>query len=147
MRYAIMVSLGVLWTLPSWGCAWATNDRLAHGAWNARTTGHPARDETRVLLVVANRGDETVGLYVLRAGHLPVFVGIAEPRTSAAFDASAAAPRGSRVRFAALARRGGDHLVTDEVSILRSGTVVLEIEPGGPFTGRPDSRRVRPRSA
>ena len=122
------------------GCAPATTGTLAY---RAAGVGAPraARADLRVLLVVTNLSDEAVGVYVLRAGLPPVFMGVAEAGRSAAFDATAAAPRGSRVRFAALARRAGDHLITDEVSILRGGTIVIEIESAGPPERRVASAR------
>ena len=136
MRRVVVLGLGFLWVQSAAGCVPPT---AVGAAWHASEVRGPrvARHEGRVLLVVTNRSEDVVGVYVLRAGHAPVFVGVAEPGRSSAFDATAAAPRGSRVRFAALARRAGDHLITEEVSILRAGTIVIEIE-----SDRPRERRV-----
>ena len=130
MRQSIPMFLGVLWALTSPGCA--RNAALAFAPGSGRPAGAVVRADARVLLVVTNLSGEAVGVYVLRAGLPPVFMGVAEAGRSAAFDATAAAPRGSRVRFAALARRAGDHLITDEDAILRGGTIVIEIESAGP---------------
>ena len=136
MRRVMMLGLGFLWVQSAAGCVPPAG---VGAAWHASDVRGPrvARHEGRVLLVVTNRSQDAVGVYVLRAGHAPIFVGVADPGRSSAFDATAAAPRGSRVRFAALARRAGDHLITDEVSILRAGTIVIEIE-----SDRPRERRV-----
>ena len=142
MRQSIMMSLGILWALSVAGCAPnAIPGSANHGV---RAVRAGVRPDARVLLLVMNRRAEAAGLYVLRAGHAPTFVGVAEPGARAAFDVTAAAPEGARVRFAALGRRAGDHLLTEEVAILRGGTVVIEIDPAPPLSARGTASRVRP---
>lgn len=140
MRLAIMLGLGVVLMQAVGGCAPPVPGSVAYRAMDARARGL-ARGDARVLLVVTNLSEEAMGVYVLRAGRTPIFLGVAEAGRSAAFDATSAAPRGSRVRFAALTRRAGDHLITEEVSILRAGTIVIEIESAEPRERRRASAR------
>lgn len=87
-----------------------------------------ARDRT-VMLHVTNGQPSAARIFVIRAGRAAAPLGTVQPMSSALFDVTHVAPVGSRVRFAALVEGDLQHAFTPVVQILRSGTVLIEIEP------------------
>jgi hypothetical protein len=126
------------------GCvAPAANRYDLTGARPVRTVAAHAVDRRRVTIVVSNRRAERARVFVLRAGQAPALVGVVRPLSRDTIDVTGSAPVGSHVRFAAVLEQGTQHVVSQEVHILRGGTVLIEIEADAPRF-RTASTRVRP---
>lgn len=141
MRPHALLLLGILGVT-----ACARTSGLQHGTMGVRSfRSVAARDaeRRRVTVVVTNRRPERARLFVLRAGHAPALVGTVPPFSRATIDVTGSAPVGSRVRFAAVLDHGVQHVVTQEVTILRGGTVLIEIDAAAPGLSVASSRSGR----
>lgn len=114
--------------LPSTACAHAetTSSRTYTGAAAARwMSAHLA--ERRVTLVVTNGGDSSAAIFLLRVGIGALRVGAVAPGETTAFDISAVAAPGMLVRFGVVPIGALSRFISEEVQLLRAGTVQIEI--------------------